>query len=1371
MQSITDLYAELSPLIQSQIDAATSRITTQRVTSSSSSTVAATKAFAYSGLGLGNTDDGTTYTLTLTSSSNPGAAAAILATDASGRLAGLQTLSIANGAQSTYSLYNASALASYFAGPLGVGAVATSATPLFVSASTSDAFTKAGRFRATRTSTTNQTQYTQGLHLEIIPQVNSGVTDNGYHSGFYSEILRLNGSDTGTLGGLYGGFFSVGHYGATARTTTFVSGFQLALYAQGGTINDSRLLWLTQVGAVNPTGTNYGLYADAAAMSHYLAGDVRIGTTTAGGKLTSISTTEQLRIGYSNSVYATHTISSAGNYTIGTTGGNLYTTSHVAHPSYVSQLTNWRISAAGEADFRYIYTDELHAKAFIADLEQALAGGQIISKSVAKIYANFAAPTAGNTANLDVEEFAGFAGFRVFADGDLVRIRQFDRSGGGLKISDLWGTVVYSAQVAGSNPPAQRYVFTRHATYPGTGSGTIGAGTLALDYGTTGNGYMEQNAIDGLNGANSPYYQIVTWDTHPKSTTAGQGLKLRVRLGQLRGLTGSNQWGLYAGTGWTANPNEGNVAQYTATTPTVDDAHRYILAGDNGVSIYNADFIVYSSTTPVFYINRVSPSMALGVAADAMTYLGGNAGMWAGNDSGTYKFRLGSVSGGALASGLSWDGSILRIMGSAYIGNGVGFSVSPLLYCAFDTPQGSTVPNLNGHLGQVPTYSGPITGTSGGKYHGALYLEEGTTNLLTNNSFETNLTGVTANGGTITQSSAQALLGTYSMRCTSSTTGHGWYYDVASVTSISTQYTFSVYMRGSGNVQLFTFPNVGTSNVTLTSTWTRYTLTFTFGTGATRLVGVQQNGAGSCDWYTDATQLEQKGYATSYAATSRTVSQLYYPAANNFNATDCTLSGWFFLPTLTNRTVTCFGGDNAGSLTVYANSSNLVVARKDVAVVASGVSPTALTWVHVAVTVSGGTVTKLYLNGALVGSGTAASAYATPTWLIVGGYNTSGGLSVSGYVDDFASIGRVLSADEIASIYSSNAPLNVTRSNYELMLANTSTSGYMVGNASGLYGYSDTSRAAGTGAFALVTTNSTALGTEFGSVTLNAGDMMLGSAASGKSNLYYDRANGKIKIRVGTIDKIVANDTGALGIKDDSGNNVLLFSGTVNQILRRVDLATGGSITAGASFDDVIFDSTGIRLKSPTAYTDINALRWVYSSAVVTSFYSLVDAGATNTTLVVRANRPTGGSGVASYVDVAASPNGTINSVRMFMAGVANSATDGPTLNFEFKNTSGTLIGGEATGAWTAATSGFVKLSSAGAIRYRMHYRIVVRASTGQLATLTGDLGVNASATATINTAPGTPDFRVNVTAAGAASWDRIAGTATYDVTYWCIYI
>tara|TARA_R110002020_G_scaffold246009_2_gene459730 strand:+ start:2308 stop:6345 length:4038 start_codon:yes stop_codon:yes gene_type:complete len=98
-----------------------------------------------------------------------------------------------------------------------------------------------------------------------------------------------------------------------------------------------------------------------------------------------------------------------------------------------SQVKGWQIDYLGGADFRYLYTDELHAKAFIADLEQALAGGQIIAKSVATLYSDWTITTPGSTSNgssqphLVVNDLPSAEGMRVFAEDDWVRVRQFAR--------------------------------------------------------------------------------------------------------------------------------------------------------------------------------------------------------------------------------------------------------------------------------------------------------------------------------------------------------------------------------------------------------------------------------------------------------------------------------------------------------------------------------------------------------------------------------------------------------------------------------------------------------------------------------------------------------------------------------------------------------------------------------------------------------------------------------------------------------------------------------------------------------------------------------------------------------------------------------
>jgi len=215
---------------------------------------------------------------------------------------------------------------------------------------------------------------------------------------------------------------------------------------------------------------------------------------------------------------------------------------------YVSQTTGWNISQEGAGDFRYLYTDELHAKAFIADLEQALAGGQIICKSVAPLAAIFTIPAAEANATLVVESFKGFDTFKVFVDGDIIRLRQFARTGTALNITNTWGTVVFVSE--DTDIHTQTYTFTRSAA-PNAGAATpgqtIGIGVLALDYGTTGNGFLESNAIDGNMAENSPYQQSVIWTGHPAT-----GLTIKSRLGNLEGLAGydivpaSPGYGLYS---------------------------------------------------------------------------------------------------------------------------------------------------------------------------------------------------------------------------------------------------------------------------------------------------------------------------------------------------------------------------------------------------------------------------------------------------------------------------------------------------------------------------------------------------------------------------------------------------------------------------------------------------------------------------------------------------------------------------------------------------------------------------------------------------------------------------------------------------------
>jgi hypothetical protein len=213
--------------------------------------------------------------------------------------------------------------------------------------------------------------------------------------------------------------------------------------------------------------------------------------------------------------------------------------------NYASQTTGYRVSSAGEADFRYLYADQLHVKSFIADLEQATSGSRILCKSVAKIASDFTLPTAGNSGTLIVEEFAGFTG-NVFADGDMIRIRQFSRANyTTLNVADAWGTVTFVSRNGAVNPTTQSYTFSRSAgSNAGSGSGVVKTGTLALDYGVSGQGILEETVVDGINGSNSPYTQIVTWTGHPVT-----GSVVRDRDGNLAGINDAAFGGALSGYG------------------------------------------------------------------------------------------------------------------------------------------------------------------------------------------------------------------------------------------------------------------------------------------------------------------------------------------------------------------------------------------------------------------------------------------------------------------------------------------------------------------------------------------------------------------------------------------------------------------------------------------------------------------------------------------------------------------------------------------------------------------------------------------------------------------------------------------------------
>jgi len=247
---------------------------------------------------------------------------------------------------------------------------------------------------------------------------------------------------------------------------------------------------------------------------------------------------------------------STGNVGIGTTAPGAYKlnvngTSYFAEGAVVADAyalcsndysvsdpyRGYYITQAGST-FGKITANELHVKSFIADIEMALVGGQVIAKSVAKLAADCVVGAISSTGALIVEKIQGFNGW-VFAVNDYIRLRISDISGtngtNSLSVTEAW--IKITALTDNTQDEVQTFTFI---VMSGTAT-TYKKGSLAIDYGQSGNGILERVAISPI-GA-KPYDRIATWSTAPYTdlTTLNQ-------IGDLSGVPTSAYGSLPTGT-------------------------------------------------------------------------------------------------------------------------------------------------------------------------------------------------------------------------------------------------------------------------------------------------------------------------------------------------------------------------------------------------------------------------------------------------------------------------------------------------------------------------------------------------------------------------------------------------------------------------------------------------------------------------------------------------------------------------------------------------------------------------------------------------------------------------------------------------------
>ncbi|MCU1590082.1 MAG: Tsac [Frankiales bacterium] len=239
------------------------------------------------------------------------------------------------------------------------------------------------------------------------------------------------------------------------------------------------------------------------------------------------------------------------------------------------------------------------------------------------------------------------------------------------------------------------------------------------------------------------------------------------------------------------------------------------------------------------------------------------------------------------------------------------------------------------------TLQGPVR-QGLGRYGDGLFIEEGTTNLVPNPSFEAGVTGWGGNNATLGTTSAFAQTGSQCLTATATALPTPGAYYLGIPAAASTTYTISAYVRvskpgkqiqvgidfGGGN-----YAPVTTGTLT-PNVWTRVTATATSAAGTTTMAATIYLAGASVAagdvLNIDAVQIEQKAYATSYcdgslATAWNAAGNLLPAAAQSFE--DGTTGGWInqLQATLSNSSAQFYAGTRSLLATATTAASTCAV--------------------------------------------------------------------------------------------------------------------------------------------------------------------------------------------------------------------------------------------------------------------------------------------------------------------------------------------------------------------------------------------------------------------------------------------------------------
>lgn len=493
----------------------------------------------------------------------------------------------------------------------------------------------------------------------------------------------------------------------------------------------------------------------------------------------------------------------------------------------------------------------------------------------------------------------------------------------------------------------------------------------------------------------------------------------------------------------------------------------------------------------------------------------------------------------------------------------------------------------NGHMGQSATVDN-VPVYRYGKFLKAIEIADATTNLLSNPSVETDLTGWTAfasgtGAGTVTRITTQFRFGLAAIRINKTAGADGDNYGAFHDFSVTSgqSYTLSAWVKAqtlTGGTQTVTISAGQALNVATTSIngesdeWQRISVTTTAASTGSGRLSVYIDNATTGAIIIDGIQAENVAYATPYTDGVRSACNIHYNDIG-IDWDDFTAMLWArpaALPSvMTSRYLLDVYVDATNRYIITIDSTGDKVRATNLngpTTLISSTSVVAQTWIHVALVVDGTTAT-LYINGVAEDSDTFAAVAGTPD-IYVGSENDNTD-RVNGLIDDLVIVRRSLPASEVLAVYQSDAPVFAETSVFQFR---ATPQGLVWADEFGLW-----MRAAdGTACFAVSGTN----GNSWGGIALDLGDVMIGNANGGEDYIHWNKSNGTIifvgdgggitsisgsNITTGTIDASVVNVTNinATNISTGSLSAARIAAGTITSSHIAANTIVAGDIAAG----------------------------------------------------------------------------------------------------------------------------------------------------------------------------------------------------------------